>query len=76
MSPPINTLLIDGSFNELAEELAQYLDDIRTKAGAENADTKGDIEPLLKEENKDEVLKKLVIAGAALNNAPEKGKYH
>ena len=73
MSAPTNTLLIDGSFDELAEEFAQYLDDIRKKGGNEDANTKGDIGPALAQGNKEDVLKKLVVAASALNHAPEKG---
>lgn len=73
MLAPINTLLIDGSFDELAEEFAQYLDDIRKKGGNEDANTKGEIAPAIERGNKEEVLKKLVVAASALNHAPEKG---
>ena len=35
MPGPSNTLLIEGSFSELAEELAQYIDNLsKTEAGA------------------------------------------
>lgn len=74
MPAPINTLLIDGSFEELSEELAQYIDDIRKKQGDDSANTKGEITPLLKSGQQDEVLKKLVVSSSALNAAPEKGE--
>ncbi|OMP84931.1 Eukaryotic translation initiation factor 3 subunit M [Diplodia seriata] len=57
MPAPTNTLLIEGSFEELADELAQYLAEVGS---------------LLEENKKDDVLKKLVTASAVLNSAPEK----
>lgn len=53
-------VFIDGSFADLALELAEYL-----HIGPE-------IQPLLDENKKDEALKKLVTASVALNNTPEK----
>jgi hypothetical protein len=73
MPAPVNTLLIDGSFEELSEELAQYFDDIKKKNGDESANLKGDILPLLEQNQQDEVLKKLVTGSNVLNAAPEKG---
>jgi translation initiation factor 3 subunit M len=73
MPGPINTLLIDGSFEELAEELATYIDDIKKKQGDDSSNLHGDLGPLLQAEKKDDALKKLVTASSALNSAPEKG---
>jgi translation initiation factor 3 subunit M len=73
MPAPVNTLLIDGSFEELCEELAAYLDDLRKKQGDENANLKGDVSPLLEDGRKDDALKKVVTASSVLNSAPEKG---
>lgn len=53
-------VFVDGSFYELSQEMADYL-----KIGDE-------IKPLIEKEQQDEVLKKLVIASAALNSYPEK----
>jgi translation initiation factor 3 subunit M len=53
-------VFIDGSFADLAQELAEYLN-----IGSE-------IQPLLEENKKDEVLKKLVTASITLNSSPEK----
>lgn len=85
MPAPTNTLLIEGSFTELCEELAQYLDVLRTNEAGPSVND--EISPLLEglrqqEQNgeepnlgqRDEVLKKIVAAGALLNSAPEKGK--
>lgn len=84
MPAPTNTLLIEGSFTELCEELAQYIDVLRSNEGGASVST--EITPLLEplrqqEQNgeeanlgqRDEVLKKIVGAAAILNNAPEKG---
>ena len=80
--------MIEGSFWELAEELAEYLDPLnKAEAGA---GVQAEIEPTLKEirekeeaeessdsealqKQKDEVLKKLVGKASVLNSAPEKG---
>ncbi|KAF2757201.1 eukaryotic translation initiation factor 3 subunit M [Pseudovirgaria hyperparasitica] len=68
-----NTLMIEGSFEELVEELAQYIDALKRTAGEESPSTQSECVALLKEAGKqDEVLKKLVGASVALNTAPEK----
>lgn len=53
-------VFIDGSFADLAQELAEYLN-----IGDE-------IRPLLEANKKDDVLKKCVVASIALNSSPEK----
>ena len=73
MPGPTNTLLIEGSFEELADELAHYIDDVQKKQTPESANTQAEIAPLLEKEQKDEALKKLVTASDVLNTAPEKG---
>ena len=86
MPGPSNTLLIEGSFPELAEELAQYLD-ARSNAEQDQG-LHAEIEPALNEirekeqaetpdvesvqKQKDDVLKKLVGRAQVLNSAPEK----
>merc|ERR1712225_210940 len=60
MAPSTSQVFIDGSFADLAQELAEYL-----HIGPE-------IQPLLDENKKDDALKKLVTASAALNSTPEK----
>ncbi|TAQ88391.1 hypothetical protein B7494_g3252 [Chlorociboria aeruginascens] len=60
MAPSTQQVFIDGSFADLAQELAEYLN-----VGPE-------IQPLLEENKKDEVLKKLVTASTVLNSSPEK----
>merc|ERR1711939_927269 len=59
-APSTSQVFIDGSFADLAQELAEYL-----HIGPE-------IQPLLDENKKDDALKKLVTASAALNSTPEK----
>ena len=73
MPGSINTLLIEGSFEELADELAQYVDEIRRRQGDDSASLQADITPILEKGQKDEALKKLVTGSAVLNAAPEKG---
>ncbi|KAG9229675.1 PCI domain-containing protein [Amylocarpus encephaloides] len=51
---------VEGSFPDLARELAEYLH------------ITPEVEPLLEANTKDEALKKLVIASAGLNSYPEK----
>ncbi|KIX06580.1 uncharacterized protein Z518_04556 [Rhinocladiella mackenziei CBS 650.93] len=87
MPGPSNTLLIEGSFSELAEELALYLDAL-AKAD-EGAGVQADTAQLLSnireaeqsqepadgaaiQKLKDEVLKKIVTKAAVLNSAPER----
>lgn len=83
MPSPTTTLLIEGSFTELAEEFSLYLDSLRKD---ESSSVHSEIAPLLEplrqaEQNeeeanlkqRDEVLKKIVLASAVLNTAPEKG---
>jgi hypothetical protein len=64
-----NTLLIEGSFEELSEELAVYID------GLSQSSVQTEVAPLLKEGNKVDALKKIVTASSALNSAPEKGVF-
>lgn len=83
MPAPSTTLLIEGSFSELAEEFAAYLDAL-TKPDDTTIQT--EVAPLLQplreqeqndtqsdESKRDAVLKKLVSAAEVLNTAPEKG---
>ena len=87
MPAPTNTLLIEGSFTELAEELAQYID---TQAKADGNGVQADIQELLAsireseqsqekinetavQNQKTDVLKKIVTKAQVLNSAPERG---
>lgn len=73
MQGPSNTLLIEGSFEELADELAHYIDEVQKKQTPDSANTQAEVTPLLEKNQKDEVLKKLVTGSEVLNTAPEKG---
>ena len=73
MPGPANTLLIEGSFEELSDELAHYIDEVQKKQAIDSASTQAEITPLLEKGQKDEVLKRLVVGSEALNSAPEKG---
>lgn len=53
-------LFVDGTWEELAQEMAAYVD-----AG-------DDVQPLLEKGQKDEALKKIVTASAVLNSKPER----
>ncbi|KAF2832551.1 eukaryotic translation initiation factor 3 subunit M [Ophiobolus disseminans] len=72
MPGPKNTLLIEGSFEELTDEFAHYIDSLKKSQGDEASNLQGETADLLKENKKDDVLKKLVVGGQALNQAPEK----
>lgn len=76
----VSTLLIEGTFPELAEELAQYFDSIEDNGLAgelessltqlrENPDNTADNASI-----QDEILKKIVSKATVLNNASERGK--
>ena len=73
MPGPKNTLLIEGSFEELTDEFAQYIDTLKKSQGDESSNVQQETADLLKDNKKDEVLKKLVVGAQALNQAPEKG---
>ncbi len=73
MPAPANTLLIEGSFEELTDELAQYIDNLKRAQGDESPSIQSEVASLLQENKKDEVLKRLVMGSAVLNSAPEKG---
>ncbi|KAI1083143.1 hypothetical protein F5B20DRAFT_568846 [Whalleya microplaca] len=53
-------VFVDGTFAELAQEMSDYVH------------VGDDVKPLLEKDQKDEVLKKIIIASSALNSVPEK----
>ena len=63
-------VFIDGTFEDLADELASYIDNL--KKVDEDAGVRAEVKPLLDANKKDDALKKLVTASPALNSAPEK----
>jgi hypothetical protein len=69
MAAPTNTLLIEGSFEELASELASYIDNVRKS----DSPIQPDVAKLLEDSKREDVLKKLVMNASILNSAPEKG---
>lgn len=80
-----STLLIEGSFPELAEELAQYLDTLNESAGVHSS-IESDLSQIREAESqespdnakiqksRDDVLKKIITKATLLNAAPERGK--
>ncbi|KAI9655687.1 MAG: hypothetical protein M1831_004839 [Alyxoria varia] len=100
MPAPQTTLLIEGTFKELVEELSDYIDNLRKLKEQPEASSslRSEVDPLLEkyaaiekegaekeeqvderekreedmEEQKDEVLNKVIAASSALNGAPEK----
>jgi translation initiation factor 3 subunit M len=74
MPGPTTTLLIEGSFEELADELAQYIDNLKKSQGEEGSTVQSSVAQFLKDEKKDDVLKQLVMGSQTLNSAPEKGR--
>ncbi|KAJ8606479.1 hypothetical protein MRB53_040938 [Persea americana] len=78
-----STLLIEGSFPELAEELAQYLDSLNESAGVHSS-IEGELGQIREAESqetpdgskiqksRDDVLKKIITKATLLNNAPER----
>jgi translation initiation factor 3 subunit M len=63
-------VFIDGTFEDLADELAGYIDNVKKVEGEGSA--RAEIAPLLQASKKDEALKKIVTASTVLNSAPEK----
>ncbi|QDS72889.1 hypothetical protein FKW77_007623 [Venturia effusa] len=71
MPSPQRTLLIEGTIEELADELAIYIDDLRQKQNVEGA-IQPEVNSLMQEKKTEDALKKLVGAASILNSAPEK----
>lgn len=65
-----NQVFIDGAFEDLADELASYIDNVTKVEEAEGL--RAQLKPLLEGKQKDEALKKLIIGSRALNAAPER----
>lgn len=73
-----NLSLVEGAFEELALELANYVDGLK----GEGSNVATEVTPLLadpekaegrpQQTNKDAALKKLIISSSALNSAPER----
>lgn len=69
MPPPTNTLIVEGTLEELTDELAVYIDGLRKDAEP----IQPEVNKLLQDEKQEDALKKLVGSSAVLNSAPEKG---
>jgi translation initiation factor 3 subunit M len=72
MPSPSNTLLIEGTTEELADELATYIDNLRQLQNVEGP-IQPEVNSLLRDKKIEDALKKLVGAASILNSAPEKG---
>lgn len=57
---PQQLVFVDGVFSDLAQEMADYLH------------ISDDVKPLIEQDQKDEVLKKIILASVALHSVPEK----
>jgi translation initiation factor 3 subunit M len=75
MPGPSTTLLIEGTFEELADELAQYIDNLKNSHSEGGSNVQKEVAEELEAGKKDEVLKKLIMGSAVLNQAPEKGMF-
>lgn len=73
MPAPTNTLIVEGSFEELSDEFATYLDALATSQGQQTS-LQSEVQPLLEQGQKEEALKKLVVASSVLRHAPERGE--
>lgn len=89
MPGPTNTLLIEGAFSELVEELARYLDALnKSEPGTgieqeisptlaivrDQEQAEEPANPQTVQKEKDDILKKLVGKANILNTAPERGR--
>lgn len=61
--------MVEGLFFDQVDELAQYFDTIKQTPGA----LSGELGPLIEQQEKDEIVRKLVDASSVLSQAPEKG---
>jgi translation initiation factor 3 subunit M len=73
MPGPTNTLLIEGTTEELADELAQYIDNLKRAQNAEGGPIQPEVASLMQEKKTEEALKKIMTSASVLNYAPEKG---
>lgn len=90
MPGPRTTLLIEGSFRELVEELADYVDNIKKTQTDSAGSLRSEVAPLLDrytqaetsqdedqlENARDDVLKVVVPQSTVLNSTSDKGMPH
>lgn len=69
MPAPTNTLIVEGTLEELTDELAAYIDNLRKDAEP----IQPEVNKLLQDGKQEDALKKLVASSQVLNSAPEKG---
>jgi len=69
MVTTVNTLLVDGTFDDQVAELAEYIDNLRPNESPLSAE----IAPMLEKGEKEDVMEKIVEASSVLSLAPEKG---
>ena len=69
MPVPTNTLIVEGTLEELADELAVYIDNLRK----DGEPIQPQVNKLLQEGEQEDALKVLVGNSSVLNAAPEKG---
>lgn len=65
----VNTLLVEGTFDDQVAELAEYIDTLK---GGEPTLAQ-ELAPMLEKGEKEDVMEKLVEASSVLSQAPEKG---
>ncbi|KAF3940145.1 hypothetical protein ABW19_dt0200922 [Dactylella cylindrospora] len=68
MASAVNTLLVEGSFDDQVVELAEYFDTLK---GGEPTLAQ-ELAPMLEKGDKEDVMEKLVEASSVLSQAPEK----
>ncbi|KAF3916551.1 hypothetical protein ABW20_dc0102371 [Dactylellina cionopaga] len=68
MASAVNTLLVEGSFDDQVIELAEYIDTL--KGGDPTLAL--ELQPMLEKGDKEDVMEKLVEASSVLSQAPEK----
>ncbi|KAF3315550.1 hypothetical protein TWF173_003464 [Orbilia oligospora] len=71
MAATVNTLLVEGSFDDQVIELADYFDTLKGVKEGE-ATLSQELQPMLEKGEKEDVMEKLVEASSVLSQAPEK----
>lgn len=69
MPAPTNTLIVEGTLEELADEMGVYIDNLRK----EGEPIQPQVNKLLQEGKQEDAFKVLVGSSSVLNSAPEKG---
>src|SRR5436305_14936546 len=69
MATAVNTMLVEGVFEDQVLELAEYFDNLRP----DEASLVKEITPMVEKGEKEDAMEKLVEASSILSSAPEKG---